>query len=321
MHDRNPIIDYLHSESPLPRVVDTVPENPLRRRLRIAFRMLVSLLLGAAATVGAIVVFRQGLLPLVNSAFNPGPEALSAIRRAGILLSAIAGYWAHVHWHEKRDVSELRPRPAHLLLGAASGAALVALPVAVLFALGAYELIQFRGISPSLLGVAAIIGIAATLEELLYRCLLFRVLERAWGTVAALLIQSAVFAIAHLENVEKGKASDIVMMLVSVTLLGIFWAGIFVRTRNLWVAAANHAAWNFTILLCGTPLSGIEDWRSLSPLETRYAGPDWLTGGMFGPENSLLVILSVFLAVALLLRGAHRQGAFIQQGIGFAPER
>ena len=31
-------------------------------------------------------------------------------------------------------------------------------------------------------------------------------------------------------------------------------AGLFVLTRNLWVVAAHHAAWNFTILLSGLPL-------------------------------------------------------------------
>jgi uncharacterized protein len=48
----------------------------------------------------------------------------------------------------------------------------------------------------------------------------------------------------------------------------------------------------------------------LAPLESRFAGPDWLTGGMFGPESSWLVISSTTVAVALLLRAARRRGAF-----------
>ena len=170
----------------------------------------------------------------------------------------------------------------------------------------------FRGASPALLGVAALIGIAATLEELVFRCLLFRVLERAWGTGAALTVQAVLFAVQHLENIEHGGAGDAAAMLLSVTVLGLLWAGLFVLTRNLWVVAANHAAWNFTILLSGVPLSGIEDWRALAPLESRYAGPDWLTGGMFGPESSLLVIVSTTVAVVLLLRAARTRGAFLK---------
>lgn len=279
--------------------------------MRVAGQMLGSLLLGGVASLGSILIFRQGLLPLIEAAFHPGPDLLSVFRRVGILLTAVTGYWAFVHWHEKREATELHLRPIQLMLGGASGAALVALPMAVLFALGVYEPVLFRDASPALLGVAALIGIAAVLEELTYRCLLFRVVERAWGTKVALAVQAVVFALVHLENVEQGGISDVVTMLIAVTLAGLLWAAVFVLTRNLWAAAANHAAWNFTILLAGVPLSGIEDWRKLAPLESRFAGPDWLTGGMFGPESSLLVIASTTVAVVLMLRAVRRRGGFL----------
>jgi membrane protease YdiL (CAAX protease family) len=285
-------------------------ETTTRRRMRVAGRMLGSLLLGGVAVLGSILIFRKGLLPLIDTAFHPGAEWLSVFRRAGILLTAVGGYWAFVHWHEKRQATELQQRPLQLLLGGASGAAMVALPMAVLFAFGVYERVLFRGASPALLGVAVVIGIAATLEELAYRCLLFRVLERTWGTKWALAVQAVIFALQHLANVEKGGIGDAVTMLIAVTLLGLLWGAVFILARNLWVVAAHHAAWNFTILLSGLPLSGIEEWRKLAPLESRYAGPDWLTGGIFGPESSWLVIASTTVAVVLLLRAARRRGAF-----------
>lgn len=288
----------------------TVPqENDAQPRLRVARRALGSLLLGGVAILGPMVAVRLGLLPMLDTLFQPGPEWLSALRRGGIVLSALAGYMAYVRWHDKRKATELGLRTIPLLLGAVSGAGLVAMPIAVLFALGSYELVQFRGVSSALLGVAAVIGIAALLEELAYRALLFCVLERAWGTGIALLAQAAVFAVGHLENVENGEIANVAAMLVSVTLLGLLWGGVFVLARNVWVVAAHHAAWNFTILLSGVPLSGIEDWRALAPIESRYAGPSWMTGGMFGPESSLVVILSTAVAVVLLLRAARRRGA------------
>ncbi|MEO6154493.1 MAG: CPBP family intramembrane glutamic endopeptidase [Thermomonas sp.] len=270
-----------------------------------------SLLLGWVAIWGPVLVISRGLTPLIDTLFHPGPDVLSVFRRTCIFLAAIAGYWAYVHLHEKRDVTELRLRPVPLLLGGASGVALMALPIAALFALGAYELVLFRGGSPALFGVAGLIVIAATLEELVFRCLLFQVTERHWGTGVALTAQAVLFALQHLENVTQGGTVDVVTMLLTVVLGGLLWAGVFILTRNLWAAVANHAAWNFTILLSGLPLSGIEDWRALAPLESRYTGPDWLTGGMFGPESSLLVIASTTAAVVLLLRTAARRGAFL----------
>lgn len=323
MKTRDPLVDSLNPESPESSVEADSPdgietnraaplatENIARRRMRVAGRLLGSLLLGAAAVLGSILIFRQGLLPLIDAAFHPGPEWLSVFRRVGILLTAAGGYWAFVHWHEKRKATELRLRPIHLLLGGASGAAMVALPMAVLFAFGVYECVLYRGASPALLDVAALIGIAAILEELTYRCLLFLILERTWGTKWALAVQAVVFALQHLGNVETGGISDVVTMLIAVTLTGLLWGAVFTLARNLWVVAAHHAAWNFTILLSGLPLSGIEDWRTLAPLESRFAGPDWLTGGMFGPESSLPVIASTTVAVVLLLRAARRRGAF-----------
>lgn len=281
-----------------------------RSRLRAVGKLLVSLLLGGLAVLGSMTAFRLGLLPLIESAFQPGPSALSAIRRAGLISTALAGYWTFVRWHAQRKASELHLRPRSLLWGGASGAAMVALPMALLYALGAYELVLFRGFAPSLLGVAVVIAIAATLEELVFRCLLFQILEQAWGTRWALAIQALLFSVQHLENVADGGTRDALTMLVSVTLTGLLWGAVFVLARNLWTVAAHHAAWNFTILLSGLPLSGIEDWRKLAPLESRYAGPDWLTGGIFGPESSLLVIASTTVAVVLLLRAAGRRGAF-----------
>jgi uncharacterized protein len=282
------------------------------RHLRLIARALGSLLVGGIVVLGTIFVFRQGLLPLIDTVFRPGPEWLSALRRAGILLSAVAGYVAYTRWYEKREASELRLQPIPLILGGASGAILAALPITALFVFGAYEIVVFRSPSSALLGAAVLIGIAAILEELVYRCLLFGVLERTLGTWVALAAQSVFFAVMHIHNVERGGAADVATMLVSVTMLGLLWAGVFILTRNLWVVAANHAAWNFTILLSGVPLSGIEDWRALAPIEARYAGPDWLTGGIFGPESSLLVIALLTIAVVLLLRTALRQETFLK---------
>lgn len=283
--------------------------------MRAAGRMLGSLLLGGVVVLGSVLLFRKGLMPLVEAVFHPGPEWLSVFRRIGILLTAVGGYWAFVHWHEKRPATELRLRPLPLLLGGAGGAAMIALPMALLFAAGVYQCVLVRGAAPGLLGVAALIGIAATLEELTFRCLLFRIVERTWGTTRALAAQSVLFALQHLENVATGGGGDAVTMLVAVTLAGLLWGSVYILARNLWVASAHHAAWNFTILLSGVPLSGIEDWRALAPLESRYAGPDWLTGGMFGPESSWLVIASTAVAVGWLLRVARRRGAFVAPAV------
>lgn len=282
---------------------------------RVVLRTSLSLLLGAIAVFGAMALIRQGLVPLVDTLFHPGPADLSVVRRIGIFVATLGGYWAYVHLYERRPATELHLKPRLLLLGGASGVAMIGVPIAALFALGAYQVTSFRGASSTLWGVAALIVIAAMLEELVYRALLFRVLERAVGTGIALVAQALVFALMHVDNLTHGSALDIATLLFSCVLTGLVWGGLFVLTRNLWTGVAHHAAWNFTILLSGVPLSGIDDWRALAPLASHYAGPAWLTGGQFGPESSWLVLATTTLGVVWLLRAAIRRGCYVERQV------
>ena len=293
MKNHDPLVDSLHSEAPRfsedamsserldpNRTPPVAPGGIARQRMRVAGRTLGSLLLGGAAILGSVLVFRQGLLPLIDAVFQPGPELLSAFRRAGILLTAMAGYWAFVHWHEKREATELRLRPIHLMLGGASGT--VHGSAADRRAVRARRL--RKGAVPRRLAGAArawrpLSASRPSWKNWSTAACCSGSWSGPWERALALVAQALIFAVEHLENVEQGRISDVVTMLVSVTLLGLLWAGLFVLARNLWVVAANHAAWNFTILLSGVPLSGIEDWRALAPFESRFAGPDWLTGG------------------------------------------
>lgn len=269
-------------------------------------RVFLKLSAALAILVASMLLFRYLLLPAIETIFHPGESATSAIRRTGMFLFALLGYWTYVHFCEKRAATELRWAPVAIGVAAVAGALLISIAILSLFALGSYEMTGYRGPQHGLLGVAGVILIAAFIEEVVYRGILFHILEDAWGSSIALWSQALVFGAMHLANVE-ANFSDWLTTGLSVTLLGVFWGCVYVRTRNLWAAAANHAAWNFTIVLSGVPLSGIEEWRALAPIESRYNGPPWLTGGAFGPENSILtIVLMSFILIVLLRRTRHR---------------
>ena len=78
--------------------------------------------------------------------------------------------------------------------------------------------------------------------------------------------------------------------------------------------AAHHAAWNYAILLTGLPLSGLDDWREAAPIASVAQGPDWLTGGAFGPETAIPTMLLVAAAVVVLFRLARRRGRYRAAG-------
>lgn len=281
--------------------------------LRRIARVVSQLLLAMAAIVGTALAFRWLLYPALLWVFDPGPVLATQVKRFGILISATSGYWLYVRYLRKRAVVELRTAVAGAALGGLAGAALIGLALLPLFAFGLYEVTVHQGASWGLLEVAGFLLVAAMLEELVYRGVLFQTLETAWGTLPALCLQAVVFGVAHLENVStvEGSAWDMAATVVSVTLLGAMWALLFVLFRNLWICGLNHFAWNFTILCSGVPLSGIDDWRDAAPIRTEYRGPDWLTGGLFGPENSLLTLVVVAVAVGVLLVLAGKRGRLL----------
>ena len=265
--------------------------------------VLLKLLVAFALLFAAVQGFRLLLLPALQTLFTADAALTSLIRRCGILACALFAYWAYVRGFEKRPVGELRPAPLAITAGALFGAVSIALCMLVLFALGAYVATAYRGWQGGLAGVAALILIAALLEEIAYRGLLFGILERTWGTLPAMWLQSLVFSAMHLANAEdRASTVELLTTAVSGVLLGALWTMVYVYTRNLWVVTAHHAAWNFTIILAGVPLSGLEDWRPLAPLASEYRGSHWLTGGVFGPEDSLLTMSLVAACVIAMMR-------------------
>ncbi len=279
---------------------------------RVAAQAVLKLLLASGAILGSVQIFRLLLLPEVQATFQLSDEATSALRRTGILLFALFAYWLYVRLIENRTVDELRLKPAGIALGFVSGAALISITTLSLFAAGVYEVTSVRGLQSGLLGVAGLILIAAMLEEIAFRGILFRILESAWGTIPALWLQSLIFAVLHLANVEGASAEEAVSTVISGTLIGAFWTMVFVISRNLWIAAANHAAWNFAIILTGLQLSGLDYWRALAPFESRYNGPAWLTGGAFGPEDSIVTIVVIALCLVALMYWAKTKNHLVE---------
>jgi hypothetical protein len=120
---------------------------------------------------------------------------------------------------------------------------------------------------------------AALYEELTTRGYIFAVLRHAWGWRWALVTTSVVFGLLHLQNAGANARS-----LILVVLAGIFLGAVLLSTRSLYAAWMTHFAWNWTLaVVFHTAVSGY-------PLESpdyRYvdAGPDWATGGIWGPEG------------------------------------
>ena len=217
---------------------------------RFLLKCFLKFCVAASCLVAAIAAYRFLLHPLIESTFSLGEHTSSIVRRTNIFVVVVLSYWAFVRYYERRKVQELSLRWRWIALAGVAGSLSIGVTILALYATGHYELVSFRCFD-QVAGIFATIWIAAVMEEVAFRGILFRILEEGIGTRAALIASAVIFSVAHLTN----NGAHWVTLL-SVTLAGLMWAAVFILSRNIWVAAAHHCCWNATIFMIGVPLSG-----------------------------------------------------------------
>lgn len=197
--------------------------------------------------------------------------------------------------------------PRLLCLGLLLGALAIGAPSAVLLGVGLLDAQPMPGGAGAWWSFAVRMALfllpAALWEELVFRGYPFAVLRRGIGAPGALLVTSVLFGAAHAQN-QPGS----VLPLVLVTLAGVFLGVILLVTRSLWAAWMAHFSWNFVMAaLLHTEVSGIP----FAPPGYRVtdAGPDWLTGGSWGPEGGVPAGLGMIAVLAYLFARRGRASA------------
>ncbi|QKW32796.1 CPBP family intramembrane metalloprotease [Actinomadura sp. NAK00032] len=208
---------------------------------------------------------------------------------------------------ERRQVDELAREGALPALGrgALIGFAMFGAVIVNIAFLGDYEIDGFG----SLTGPIALVGFmaaAAVTEELLFRGVLFRIIEKRIGTWWSLSLTGLVFGLMHLGNENATFWGAIAIAIEAGGMLG----AAYVATRSLWLPIGLHFAWNFAGAgIFGTAVSGNDTPKGL--LDGVTSGPTLVSGGAFGPEASLYSVVFGALLTVAFLRLAHRRGNLV----------
>jgi membrane protease YdiL (CAAX protease family) len=209
---------------------------------------------------------------------------------------------------ERRPVTELAlpGMGKELGIGLLIGFGLYAASVLVLMMMGIYKIVGFNPASFMLLSVAMALT-SAVFEELLFRGVLFRIVEEWLGSWISLVVSSLVFGLVHLMNPEATLTGAI---FISVEA-GILLAAAYMLTRRLWMSMGFHFAWNFTQ---SGIFSGIVSGSDSAPglIKDTIEGPALLTGGQFGLEASVIAALFCTTTGVILLIMAVRRGHVVQ---------
>ncbi|MFJ8961549.1 lysostaphin resistance A-like protein [Lentzea sp. NPDC102401] len=232
---------------------------------------------------------------------------LTLILGVAAAVLALAAYAWVVRKTEHREPVEVarKTAPAALGRGVLIGLAMFLAVIVNIAFLGGYEI---RGWG-SLSGAIAIFGFmaaAAVTEELMFRGVLFRIVEERLGTWISLGLSGVLFGLAHYFNPNATLWSSFAIAVEA----GFMLAAVYAATRNLWVPIGVHFAWNFAQGgIFSTSVSGQDAPQGL--LDGVTSGSAIVTGGGFGPEASVYSLLTGLVVTVVFLWLAKRRGNLV----------
>lgn len=272
-----------------------ISKTPLWLRI-LQFPPIRLLLLGAPLL--SMMALSNGFM--AELAATPLKAIAVTIVLAGLGFAFYAGF---VRFIERRPVREfaLSQLPRELGIGLLIGAGLYTCSVLVLMILGVYRIEGLNPISFMIPAIALALS-SGVFEELLFRGALFRIVEEWLGSWISLLVSSFVFGFVHMLN----PAATLTGALFISIEAGLLLAAAYMVTRRLWMSIGFHMSWNYTqsAVFSGIVSGGVSEPGLIKPV---IKGPDFLTGGSFGLESSVVAfVFCTTTGVALLIMAVRR---------------
>ena len=258
--------------------------NETEQRPRAGGRWLAFIFVFMLMNVLVSIVIRYGF-------GGPSKDKTAATALLGVLLviTATSAVYLSRRYLDKKSFSSLglqttRTSAADLLFGFFLSGLMIG---AIYLALSALGWIKFQSFvwpvawakfSLLFLGVGATVG---WWEELVFRGYLLQNLQEGVGLKWAIGISCLLYGAIHLLNPNANLLSG--LLIAGIGYLRIFG---WLCTRQLWLSMGMHAGWNFFQgPIFGFAVSGRE---SFALIKHESLGPNWITGGAFGPEAGVI---------------------------------
>lgn len=165
-------------------------------------------------------------------------------------------------------------------IGFTTAIAILGFGTLLLVASGSIRFIGFESSYSQIFAILLMIAVAVS-EEVMFRGYILNNLMQSVNKWAALSISSIFFALVHLAN-----PGISLLAIFNIAAAGFLLGINYIYTKNLWFSIFFHFSWNYfqgSILgykVSGLPMSG--------GFQQIISGADWLTGGIFGFEGSVL---------------------------------
>ncbi|WP_264558067.1 CPBP family intramembrane glutamic endopeptidase [Flavobacterium sp. N1718] len=215
-------------------------------------------------------------------------------------------YYFFFRFYDKREIKELSVKhlAKEMFGGFAVGFLTISLAILILYVLGYYHVIEMSTAHYPIRLFTTLV-VAALIEDLFHRGLIFREMEKWLGTHIALLIVMLVET-SHFFNPHAN-----LFTLFTDLCWGFTLSMLFVYTRRLWLTYFFHLGWNFAQPFYGSNLTGLNNLGTI--IKSRFEGPVLLTGGDIGIEGSVITVLFLIAIGIFLYYKARKEGKIIKR--------
>ena len=221
------------------------------------------------------------------------------------LIVLLVSYYYLFHFYDKRKITELSTK--YLLKEMFGGFFLdfitISLSIFILFILGYYQVLSISTTHYSMKFFTVLL-VAALVEDLFHRGLIIRVCENWLGTHLSLVIGMLV-EMQHIFNPNSNLFS-----LFYYLIWGFTMSMMFIYTKRIWLPYFFHIGWNFSQPFYGSNLTGVNDMGSI--IQSKFNGPELLTGGAVGIEGSIFAASFLLLIGIILYYLARKEGKIVK---------
>ncbi|MGE7893371.1 CPBP family intramembrane glutamic endopeptidase [Bacillus cereus] len=270
-----------------------------RKKVHPVFAVILAIIF---LTLGELFMLFMLFLPKAETIFMKG--IYDNVRMVLTFGGAIFILFIWVRFVEKRPFSSIgfwkEKWMRKYLKGALIGFVFISTPVILLLLMGSVKL-QVQHITSTV--IVGIVGslvaflIQGATEEIIVRGWLFPVLSVRSRIWVGIVVTSFLFGFLHLLN-----PGITILSISNIILVGVFAAFYVLKDSSLWGICAWHSIWNWAQYnVYGFAVSGMTIYST--PLfKPATNGPEFLHGGTFGIEGSIITTIMLTIASIVLWR-------------------
>ena len=272
---------------------------------RVLYFPITKIIIGIVVCFSLFVVIQNFVLKPFFYSIIQDKNIADPIIHCVSFLVLLAAYYYLFRLYDKRKITELSIKYLlkEMFGGFILGFSAISLSIFILYLLGFYQAISITTAHYSI-KFFTVLMFAALVEDLFHRGLIIRECENWLGTNLTIVIGMLV-EMQHIFNPNSNLFSLFLYLIWGFTM-----GMMFIYTKRIWLPFFFHLGWNFSQPFYGSNLTGLNDMGSI--IQSKFNGPELLTGGAVGIEGSIFTASFLLLIGITLYYLAKRDGKIVK---------